>query len=171
MDGRSLDAPLTVDTDLVLHAQDAAAPVKLSLIRRGDLWGVRVYDPVAAAGHDPAAEVAWFEPDDGWRLAGDLLPPEQDEVHQELASVGSDLDEVLGELRELSRGIHPAILSEGGLGPALRTLARRSSVPVELQVGTQGRLPERVEVAAYYGRRLIAPDSPPSVAAVRRGPG
>jgi signal transduction histidine kinase len=57
---------------------------------------------------------------------------------------------VLGELRELSRGIHPAILSEGGLGPALRTLARRSSVPVELQVGTQGRLPERVEVAAYY---------------------
>jgi hypothetical protein len=43
-----------------------------------------------------------------------------------------------------------AILSEGGLGPALRTLARRSSVPVELQVGTQGRLPERVEVAAYY---------------------
>ena len=51
---------------------------------------------------------------------------------------------MLGELRELSRGIHPAILSEGGLGPALRTLARRSSVPVELQVGTQGRLPERV---------------------------
>ena len=57
---------------------------------------------------------------------------------------------MLGELRELSRGIHPAILSEGGLGPALRTLACRSSVPVELQVGTQGRLPERVEVAAYY---------------------
>ena len=57
---------------------------------------------------------------------------------------------MLGELRELSRGIHPAILSEGGLGPALRTLARRSSVPVELQVGTQGRLPERVEVTAYY---------------------
>jgi signal transduction histidine kinase len=51
---------------------------------------------------------------------------------------------------ELSRGIHPAILSEGGLGPALRTLARRSPVPVELQVGMEKRLPERVEVAAYY---------------------
>jgi signal transduction histidine kinase len=84
------------------------------------------------------------------RSAAAAIPPEQDEVHQELASVGSDLDEVLGELRELSRGIHPAILSEGGLGPALRTLARRSSVPVELQVGTQGRLPERVEVTAYH---------------------
>jgi signal transduction histidine kinase len=50
----------------------------------------------------------------------------------------------------LSRGIHPAILSEGGLGPAMRTLARRSVVPVELQVGSEGRLPERVEVTAYY---------------------
>jgi len=84
------------------------------------------------------------------RTAATAIPPEQDEVHQELTSAGSDLDEVLDELRELSRGIHPAILSEGGLGPALRTLARRSSVPVQLQVGTQGRLPERVEVAAYY---------------------
>ena len=53
------------------------------------------------------------------RGAAAAIPPEQDEVHQELASVGSNLDEVLGELRELSRGIHPAILSEGGLGPAL----------------------------------------------------
>jgi GAF domain-containing protein len=84
------------------------------------------------------------------RGAAAAIPPEQDEVHQELASVGSDLDEVLGELRELSRGIHPAILSEGGLGPALRTLARRSVVPVELRVGSEGRLPERVEVTAYY---------------------
>jgi signal transduction histidine kinase len=84
------------------------------------------------------------------RGAATTIPPDLREAHQELAGIGAELDEVLGELRELSRGIHPAILSEGGLGPALRTLARRSSVPVELQVGTQGRLPERVEVAAYY---------------------
>ena len=64
--------------------------------------------------------------------------------------MGAELDEVLNELRELSRGIHPAILSEGGLGPALRTLARRSPVPVQLQVGMEERLPERVEVTAYY---------------------
>jgi signal transduction histidine kinase len=84
------------------------------------------------------------------RTAAAVIPPELDEVHQELASAGSELDEILGDLRELSRGIHPAILSEGGLGPALRTLARRSVVPVELQMAMEGRLPERVEVTAYY---------------------
>ena len=57
---------------------------------------------------------------------------------------------MLDDLRDLSRGVHPAILSEGGLGPALRTLARRCSVPVQLQLGMEGKLPERVEVAAYY---------------------
>ena len=50
----------------------------------------------------------------------------------------------------MSRGIHPAILSEGGLGPALKTLARRSAIPVELDVRTVRRLPEPAEVAAYY---------------------
>jgi len=84
------------------------------------------------------------------RAAAATVPPDLGEVHQELAGVGDELDELLGDLRELSRGIHPAILSEGGLGPALRTLARRSSVPVQLQVGLEGRLPERVDVAAYY---------------------
>ena len=84
------------------------------------------------------------------RAAAATVPPDLGEVHQELAGVGDELDELLGDLRELSRGIHPAILSQGGLGPALRTLARRSSVPVQLQVGLEGRLPERVEVAAYY---------------------
>jgi histidine kinase len=83
------------------------------------------------------------------RTAAAAIPPEE-EVQQELAGIGSELDDALDDLRELSRGIHPAILSEGGLGPALRTLARRSSVPVELQMGTKGRLPEPVEVAAYY---------------------
>jgi hypothetical protein len=91
------------------------------------------------------------------RGAAAAIPPEQDEVHQELTSVGSDLDEVLGELCKLSRGIHPAIPSEGGLGPALWTLARRSSVPVGLQVGTQGRLPERVDRGA---RRRLGPQRP-----------
>jgi signal transduction histidine kinase len=84
------------------------------------------------------------------RTAAAAIPSEQAEVSGELAGVGAELDEVLDDLRELSRGIHPAILSEGGLGPALRTLARRSPVPVELQVGAQARLAERVEVTAYY---------------------
>ena len=53
-------------------------------------------------------------------------------------------------MREMARGIHPAILARGGLGPALKTLARRSAVPVVLDVRTERRLPEAVEVDAYY---------------------
>jgi signal transduction histidine kinase len=54
------------------------------------------------------------------------------------------------DLQELSRGIHPAILSKGGLGPAIKVLARRSAIPVELVLGIHRRLPDSVEVAAYY---------------------
>jgi signal transduction histidine kinase len=54
------------------------------------------------------------------------------------------------DLQELSRGIHPAILSKGGLGPAIKVLARRSAIPVELLFGIHRRLPDPVEVAAYY---------------------
>jgi signal transduction histidine kinase len=60
------------------------------------------------------------------------------------------LTSVLEELREIARGIHPAVLAEGGLAPALKGLARRSVVPVELDLRAGRGLPERVEVAAYY---------------------
>jgi CHASE3 domain sensor protein len=56
----------------------------------------------------------------------------------------------VAELQEISRGIHPAILSRGGLREALKALARRSSVPVELHVAVDGELPGQVEVASYY---------------------
>ncbi|TMR08306.1 HAMP domain-containing protein [Nonomuraea turkmeniaca] len=67
-----------------------------------------------------------------------------------LDRLAGGLGEAIDELREISRGIHPAILSEAGLDPALRTLARRSPVPVEVDVDVPRRLPEAVEVAAYY---------------------
>jgi signal transduction histidine kinase len=54
------------------------------------------------------------------------------------------------ELRELARGIHPSILTTGGLRPALRALARRSAVPVAVDVNAEGRLPEHAEVTAYF---------------------
>ena len=50
----------------------------------------------------------------------------------------------------MARGIHPTVLSRGGLAPALKTLARRSIVPVELDLRAEGRLPEPIEVGAYY---------------------
>jgi signal transduction histidine kinase len=84
------------------------------------------------------------------RAAQAAVPPELGELAAELDAVAAGLNGALEELREFARGIHPAILAEGGLGPALRTLARRSPVPVQLQLGIQARLPERVEVAAYY---------------------
>ena len=60
------------------------------------------------------------------------------------------MEGALDELREFARGIHPSALAHGGLGPALTALARRSTVPVELEVRTESPMPEPVEVAAYY---------------------
>jgi signal transduction histidine kinase len=84
------------------------------------------------------------------RAAEATLPPEVDELTSQLARTERGLAGVLEELREISRGIHPAILSRGGLGPALRALARGSGVPVELELRAERRLPEHVEVAAYH---------------------
>jgi signal transduction histidine kinase len=77
-------------------------------------------------------------------------PPQLGELDSELADIAQGLASVLDELREMARGIHPAILAKGGLIPALKTLAHRCPVPVELDVRAAARLPERVEVAAYY---------------------
>ena len=83
-------------------------------------------------------------------MAQTTVPPELSELQAQLSEIGDGLAGVLDELREISRGIHPAILADGGLACALRTLARRSAIPVELDVRTETRLPEPVEVAAYY---------------------
>ncbi|HZE34604.1 MAG TPA: GAF domain-containing protein, partial [Actinoallomurus sp.] len=84
------------------------------------------------------------------RAAEAATPPELPELRAELSHAVTGLIEALDGLREIAQGIHPAILAEGGLGPALKTLARRSPIPVSLDVGADGRLPEHVEVAAYY---------------------
>jgi PAS domain S-box-containing protein len=68
----------------------------------------------------------------------------------ELSRAESELASAVDELREMSRGIHPSILYEGGLGPALRALARRSTIPVTLDVTTERRLAEPIEAAAYF---------------------
>jgi signal transduction histidine kinase len=84
------------------------------------------------------------------RLAQGTVPAELRELEAEIGRVAEELTGVIENLREIARGIHPAILSKGGLGPALRTLARRAAIAVELDVAAIARLPEPVEVAAYY---------------------
>ena len=84
------------------------------------------------------------------RLAEESVPPEQTALREQISDVVTGLAGVSDELREISRGIHPAILSKGGLGPALKTLARRSAVPVELDVTLPRHMRDYVEVAGYY---------------------
>jgi signal transduction histidine kinase len=84
------------------------------------------------------------------RAAAGNLNAGPEELRDVLAQAANAVTAALNEVREIARGIHPAVLSEGGLAPALRALARRSAVPVKLTVSTSGRLAERIEVTAYY---------------------
>jgi PAS domain S-box-containing protein len=78
------------------------------------------------------------------------IPTGQEQLKAEVGGFADRVTSLVEELREMSRGIHPAILSEGGLSPALEALALRSAVPVTLNVRHEQRLPDAVEVAAYY---------------------
>jgi signal transduction histidine kinase len=86
----------------------------------------------------------------GLEEAQAAVPPGADELAQRLEGAVIEVAGVLEELQEIARGLHPAVLTDSGLRPALRALARRSGVPVSLDVRVKGRLPEPVEVAAYY---------------------
>jgi signal transduction histidine kinase len=72
------------------------------------------------------------------------------ELVQRLESVITEANDVLEQLREIARGLHPSVLAEGGLRSALTALARRSAIPVRLDLRVAGRLPERAELTAYY---------------------
>jgi signal transduction histidine kinase len=71
------------------------------------------------------------------------------DVQLGLDEVGRELATVLEEIQIFSQGLHPALLSRSGLGPSLRALARRSPIPIELDIAAE-RLPESVETAVYY---------------------
>jgi len=71
-------------------------------------------------------------------------------ARESLCAAVNDALEINDQLREITNGIHPAVLSDAGLGPALRALARRSPIPTEVHVSFTDRLPAPIEVAAYY---------------------
>jgi signal transduction histidine kinase len=84
------------------------------------------------------------------RLATSKLPAAPDDARAILAAASEELTQAIDELRELARGIHPSILTERGLGPALELLARRSPLRVAVENELEDRLPPPVEAAAYY---------------------
>jgi signal transduction histidine kinase len=84
------------------------------------------------------------------RTAEACVPAELQPLREQISDIASGLAGMSKDLQEISRGIHPAILSKGGLGPALKALARRSAVPVQLDLAVDPGLPESAEVAAYY---------------------
>ncbi len=84
------------------------------------------------------------------RQAEATAPPGAGNLATRLAEVADGLEAALEELREIARGIHPAVLADGGLRPALGALARRCPLPVDLRVDVTGRLPGPAETAAYY---------------------
>jgi signal transduction histidine kinase len=83
------------------------------------------------------------------KMARAKLESDPDGAARLLDSVEAEVGAALDDLRELARGIHPAVLSDRGLHPALEALARRAPVPVELSV-PEARLPAPVEAAAYF---------------------
>jgi signal transduction histidine kinase len=84
------------------------------------------------------------------RAAETMVPADLPEHRAMFSHAIKGLAQTLTDLQEISRGIHPAILSKGGLEPAIKTLARRSAVAVELDLQVKDRLPQQIEVAAYY---------------------
>jgi signal transduction histidine kinase len=84
------------------------------------------------------------------RAAEAVVTADQEELRKRLARTAEGIGGVLEDLREISRGLHPPILSSKGLAAAIRSLVRRWPVPVEMDVHVDTRLPEPVETAAYY---------------------
>jgi signal transduction histidine kinase len=84
------------------------------------------------------------------RLARARLRDDPDKAEALLEGAGEELDAALAELRELARGIHPALLTDRGLPAALEALAERAPLTVEVARMPSERLPEQVELAAYY---------------------
>ena len=84
------------------------------------------------------------------RMMREEVAPEAGELRMQLDRAVTQATGALDALRDLSRGIHPAILTKGGLSPALHALIRRSPIPVQLDLDIKERLPDQVEVSAYY---------------------
>jgi signal transduction histidine kinase len=153
------EAPFSADTELQIgEFTELVATAVSNAVSRGQLAASRARIVEAA---DEARRRIERDLHDGIQqrlvrlgleLQGisDAVSSERRDLLEQLSGIEDDVRAVIDELREISRGIHPAVLSQGGLGSALKSLARRSGVPVQLNVGHVQRFPQPVEVAAYY---------------------
>ncbi len=145
------EARLAAFTELVgtaianAEAQDALAASRARIVTAADEARRRIERDLHDGAQQRLVTLAL-----GLREAQATAPPEAGDLVKQLDGVAAGLEAALEDLREIARGIHPAALAEGGLGPALKTLARRCPVPVALDVRVPGRLPGPVEIAAYY---------------------
>jgi two-component sensor histidine kinase len=161
--------------DRQAFVDEAGRPVDLPEPDSGRAWTAVERDgrPVAAIVHDAAldtspelvhaAAAASLLAIDNERLKADLrarveelrvsrlrIVEAADEARRRIDGLARRLEVALGELRELARGIHPAILTQSGLAAAVQALADRATVPVEVEVAVDRRLPAPVEAAAYF---------------------
>jgi signal transduction histidine kinase len=127
------------------EAQDALTASRARIVATADATRRRIERDLHDGAQQQLVSLAL-----GLRAAQAAAPPRTGQLAQQLQVITTGLDDVLDELREIARGLHPAILADGGLRPALKTLARRSAIPVHLDVQVDRRLPEPVETAAYY---------------------
>jgi PAS domain S-box-containing protein len=127
------------------HARDELAASRLRIVEASDTERRRLERNL----HDGAQQrlVALSL---GLRLVQGKLRARPEEADELLTSLSEELAAAIVELRELAQGIHPAVLTERGLGAALEVLAARAPLPVSVDVDLPERLPEHVETAAYY---------------------
>jgi signal transduction histidine kinase len=159
MIGASLSQPIPQSTEFRLgQFTELAATALANAEARGELKASRAR--IVASGDDARRRIERNLHDgvqqrlvslafDARRVEG-LATAGEIDLAAQVGRLREGLVEVVDDLRELSHGIHPAILSDGGLRPALATLARRSPLPLELDLPGGDRLPEPVEVCVYY---------------------
>jgi signal transduction histidine kinase/PAS domain-containing protein len=127
------------------HARDELAASRRRIVQASDAERRRIERNLHDGAQQRLVALAM-----GLRLAKAKVRSAPEEAEELLELAGLDLAEGLTELRELAQGIHPAVLAERGLGPALEVLAARAPLPVALDVRLPSRLPEQVEAASYY---------------------
>jgi signal transduction histidine kinase len=154
-----MDAPLPADTEVrMLDFVELAATAIANAQSHADLIASRARVVTAT---DEARRRVERDLHDGTqqrlvsilldiRALESTLPAVPGSVHAHLEAIASALQAALAELQEVSRGLHPTILTRSGLRQALSAMARRSGIPVELDVAADRPLPQAVEVTVYY---------------------